>query len=232
MISPMEPPVRVPVMILRNVILFPQAMIPLHIFEDRYRRMLQDVLEGGRVFALAMQRGRGSQESAQRVAGLGLVRACVTHTDGSSHLVLQGLCRVVITRTVRYRPYRVCEIRPVTPESGSELAVTALSARLLELVRQRLSALPEGAFAEFLGATVTPEEARLATVEAFQKLLEHLNSVSDPEQVADLISATLLPDPIDRQLILETPDVEGRLRHLIRILSRQVRRQQTEDPTP
>lgn len=225
----MKTPTQVPVMILQNVILFPQAMLPLYIFEPRYRRMLADVLAGDRVFAVAMQRTKGNRETAERVAGLGLVRACVTHDDGTSHLVLQGLRRVCITGTRRYRPYRVCDVSPLPQEAGSELAVTALSARLIELVRQRLAALPESAFVEFGGAEDVAKETRSLAVEAFQKLIDHLHSVSDPEQVADLISATLLPDPADRQLILQTPDIEGRLRHLVRILGRQVKHQKPQD---
>ncbi|MCP5516078.1 MAG: LON peptidase substrate-binding domain-containing protein [Verrucomicrobiales bacterium] len=225
----MKTPSQVPVMTLPNVILFPQAMLPLYIFEPRYRRMVRDVLEGDRVFAVAMQRSPGRRETPARVAGLGLVRACVTHADGTSHLVLMGLQRVHLTRTRRYRPYRVCEVAFLPQEAGSEIAVHALSVRLIELVRQRLAALPETSFVEFAGPEAVAREARSMAVEAFQKLIDQLHSVSDPEQVADLISATLLPDPADRQLILQTPGVEGRLRHLVRIIGRQVKGQNSQD---
>ncbi|MBI3192595.1 MAG: LON peptidase substrate-binding domain-containing protein, partial [Pedosphaera parvula] len=52
----MEIPSEVPVMILPNAILFPQAMLPLHIFEPRYRRMLADALHSHRMFCVAMQK--------------------------------------------------------------------------------------------------------------------------------------------------------------------------------
>ncbi len=227
----MTPPRQVPVMILQNVILFPQAMLPLYIFEPRYRRMIKDVLEGERLFALAMRQARDKRERPEAVAGLGLVRACVTHDDGTSHLVLQGLARVRIERTLKYRPYRVCEIAPLAQGSGSELAVQALSARLLELVRTRLSSMPASAFADLSDPETPATEARSLAVGAFRKLLDHLNSVSDPEQVVDLVSATMLPDPTERQLILQTPDLEVRLQHLIRLLRQHLSKPNSEDPS-
>ena len=46
-------PDEVPVMTLPNLAFFPQALLPLHIFEPRYRRMLRDVLASNRIFAVA-----------------------------------------------------------------------------------------------------------------------------------------------------------------------------------
>jgi len=52
-------PSEVPVMTLPNAILFPQVMLPLFIFEARYRKMLRDVLDSHRMFAIAMQKPEG-----------------------------------------------------------------------------------------------------------------------------------------------------------------------------
>ena len=80
-------------MTLPNVILFPHAMLPLFIFEPRYRRMIEDVLESHRMFCVAMQKPGAMRESPVGIAGLGMVRACVKKKDGTSNLVLQGLRR-------------------------------------------------------------------------------------------------------------------------------------------
>ena len=52
----MEIPNAVPVMTLPTATLFPQALLPLYIFEPRYRQMLTDTLKAGRMFSVAMQR--------------------------------------------------------------------------------------------------------------------------------------------------------------------------------
>src|SRR6266851_5178227 len=107
----MKIPREVPVMTLPNATLFPQALLPLYIFEPRYRRMLVDSLHSDRMFSVAMQQPGRVRETPSPVAGLGLIRVSVGHGDGTSHLILQGLARVELAETVRYKPYRVQRIR-------------------------------------------------------------------------------------------------------------------------
>ena len=101
----MELPSEVPVMTLPNATLFPQALLPLYIFEPRYRQMLADALHSNRMFSVAMRRPGSTRETPLPVAGLGLIRVSVGHRDGTSHLILQGLVRVELGKAVRYKPY-------------------------------------------------------------------------------------------------------------------------------
>ena len=136
-------PPAVPVMTLPNAILFPQVMLPLFIFEPRYRRMLKDVLEGERVFAVAMQKPGSTKGTPSNVAGLGLVRAAVTHADGTSHLILQGMARIELTETVKQRPYRLEKFRLLQTEGNNNVVVDALTEKVLDLVAERFkSGLP------------------------------------------------------------------------------------------
>src|SRR5690242_10920389 len=125
----MEVPSEIPVMVLPASILFPQAMLPLYIFEPRYRQMLTDVLNSHRMFSVALQKPGRTREIPSTVAGVGLVRASVANRDGTSHLVLQGLARVHLDRAVRYKPYRVQKIRPLETTSGDSVIVDALAAK-------------------------------------------------------------------------------------------------------
>src|SRR5580765_9012408 len=109
----MKIPPEVPVMTLPNATLFPQALLPLYIFEPRYRQMLADSLHSNRMFAVAMQKPGNAREVPLPVAGLGLVRVSVGHRDGTSHLILQGIARVELEEAVRYKPYRIQRIRPL-----------------------------------------------------------------------------------------------------------------------
>src|ERR1035438_5012238 len=107
-------PDEVPVMTLPNLAFFPQALLPLHIFEPRYRQMLRDVLLTNRIFAVACLNDVASPdrfEPPHRVACIGLVRACQKNDNGTSNLLLQGLCRVSIEAIVGNEPYRSEERR-------------------------------------------------------------------------------------------------------------------------
>src|SRR5438445_4246967 len=133
----MKLPREVPIMTLPNATLFPQALLPLYIFEPRYRQMLADALKSNRMFSVAMQRPGTSREAPSPVAGLGLIRVSVGHRDGTSHLILQGLARVELEEAVRYKPYRVQRIRPLQTPPCDNVRVDAVIARMRELLQAR-----------------------------------------------------------------------------------------------
>ena len=134
----MKLPSEVPVMTLPNATLFPQALLPLYIFEPRYRQMLLDSLHTDRMFSVAMQKPGRSRETPSLIAGLGLIRVSVGHNDGTSHLILQGIARVELEEAVRYKPYRIQRIRPLESPPCNELAVDALQAKVRELLEERV----------------------------------------------------------------------------------------------
>ena len=125
-------------MTLPNATLFPQALLPLYIFEPRYRQMLADALHSTRMFSVAMQRPGTTRESPSAVAGLGLIRVSVGHRDGTSHLILQGLARVELEETVRYRPYRIQRVRPLQTPPCDNVTVDALLEKMRELLEERI----------------------------------------------------------------------------------------------
>ena len=224
----MDLPREVPVMTLPSAILFPQALLRLYIFEPRYRRMLSDVLNSHRMFSVAMQRPGRTRETPCVVAGLGLIRASVSRKDGSSNLVLQGLTRVELTQTVRYKPYRVHRIRPLESSATDSVAVDALTVKVLELVSERLEQgfeLPLHVLKK-LGQLDDLDTEELPPDFALKQGIEILAKLNNPDQIADLVSCTLLSSPMERQLLLETIDLETRLKHLIHFLMSEIRRQQ------
>ncbi len=217
----MKIPREVPVMTLPNATLFPQALLPLYIFEPRYRQMLADALHSNRMFSVAMQKPGRGRETPSPVAGLGLIRVSVGHRDGTSHLILQGLARVELEEAVRYKPYRVQRIKPLRSPPCDNVRVDALVAKVRELLEERIDlGLP------FPFPVMSPEKAEHSpTPPSFspKEILNYLDSITDPEQTADLVSCAVLPGAVERQSILETVDVEARLRRLIRFLLAEIR---------
>src|SRR6185436_15797760 len=138
----MEIPNSVPVMTLPSATLFPQALLPLYIFEPRYRQMLADMLRQDRMFTVAMQKPGRVRETPCGVAGLGLIRVSVGHDDGTSHLILQGIARVELLGTVQTRPYRVARIRALDKSNTDTVVIDALVAKVHELVEERLELGP------------------------------------------------------------------------------------------
>ena len=189
-------PDEVPVMTLPNVAFFPQALMPLHIFEPRYRQMLRDVLSTNRLFAVAGLDSRqllgqpGAVEPPYRVASVGIIRACQKAGDGTSNLLLQGLCRVRIEAIVAEEPYRRIRVRALASQPGA-------NADEINRLRRELSRLLS--LREKLAAQGSHEMASF------------LKTVEDPEAFVDLAAFSLCEDLRLKQKLLETLDLSRRL---------------------
>ena len=207
-------------MTLPSATLFPQALLPLYIFEPRYRKMLVDTLQSHRMFSVAMQDPARTREKPCTIAGLGLIRVSVDHADGTSHLILQGLTRVQFVETVQTRPYRIEAIRPLPTPPADNVVIDALLAKVLELVRQRMEVGPPPfPFPAFETKTKGGKKGTAkATGEAIQEVLNYLEQLPGPDQVADLVSCAVLSSPMARQTILSTLPLEERLKHLVHFL--------------
>jgi Lon protease-like protein len=214
----MDIPNEVAVMTLPNETLFPQALLPLYIFERRYRRMLAEILHSHRMFVVAMQRRGFSRECPSTVAGLGMVRVCVDNPDGTSHLILQGMSRVELTKTIRYKPFRVSRIRMLQTPARDSVAIDALMVKVRDLVSERIRQ----------GLKVRPNAPKAHSI---KEIIGYLDKLSDPDQVADLVSCALLPGPAERQTILETIEIEPRLKHLIHFLMAEIKQHRKNKAT-
>ena len=159
----MNLPEQVGVMVLPQTVFFPHHLLPLRIFEPRYREMLAKALESSRMFAVAMEQ---PGQPTSPVGGLGLIRSCVTQPDGTSNLILQGVARVRLHHLVQIRPYVIAAPEPVEdtqPQPPSDTVVRdALVAKILE----------------HLDKVEIPSEAGLGEMKKFLRHLEDHHAVS------------------------------------------------------
>jgi len=105
--------------------------------------------------------------------------------------------------------------------------VDALTVKVLELVSERLEQgfeLPIHVLKK-LGQLEEIDPENLPPDFALKQGIEILAKLNNPEQISDLVSGTLLSSPLERQFLLETVDLEARLKHLIHFLMAEIRRQ-------
>src|ERR1700757_3456025 len=130
-------PEEVPVMPLPGAVLFPHALLPLYIFEQRYRAMLDYALNHDRMFCVTLIKPSCPEwqepEDFFHLATVGLIRACVGRDDGTSNLILQGLQRVRLTGFEQENPFPIATIERLESEIASSVETDALSAKVLEL---------------------------------------------------------------------------------------------------
>ena len=194
----MEIPDEVAIMTLPKVILFPQALLPLYIFEPRYREMLKQSLENQRMFAVALPNS-GSSSKPNRIAGVGLIRACVDKPDGTSNLILQGVSRVRFTDFVQEKPFYVGRIEILSTEESDALEVEALSVKVLEMIGNMHDS---------------------GQIQA-EGILKFLNDITDYDALADIVTYSFIEDVARKQEILETLNLRQRLQKVIVSLRQQ-----------
>jgi Lon protease-like protein len=195
-----ELPPAVPVMPLPGVLLFPNALLPLHIFEPRFRAMLDQALNADRMLCVALVRPERHhwRTSADffHLSTIGLIRVCVGRGDGTSDLILQGIRRVKFTGFEQEVPFPIARLQPLKTRTKLTVETDALAAKLLELYAQLKNSGRE-----------LPE-----------KINRYLSEMSDPEMLADLLAATFITEAARRQQLLEELDLNQRLRLLIQYL--------------
>jgi Lon protease-like protein len=112
-------PRRVPIFPLAEVVLFPGAVLPLHIFEARYRSMLEDTLDGDRLIAMALLRQCDKSEYQARppfheTVCVGQVIHHETLEDGRSNIALLGISAGRAVAVEADKPYRMAKVELLT----------------------------------------------------------------------------------------------------------------------
>jgi Lon protease-like protein len=189
----------VPVFPLPHVFLFPGAVMPLHIFEPRYRAMTQSALSSDRLICMAnIVEDAAPDESGNpaiaRIAGLGEIVNHEKLADGRYYLLLQGRCRVHLKELEFRPPYRraCAAVLASTGEEPSETERIVLRAAIQQNITRERETHPDFAF-------------------------EYPETIPT-SQLVDLCGQHLIEEVAVRQRLFETLDVEARLQSCIEAL--------------
>ncbi|MFZ4764606.1 MAG: LON peptidase substrate-binding domain-containing protein [Roseimicrobium sp.] len=185
-------PAEMPVMVLTDCILFPGCLLPLYIYEERYREMLAHALDSHRMFCIGNRDGDVDAGLISPHSTAGLVRACVQQADGTSHLLLLGVQRIRLVRWLQMKPFRIAAIEPVSTVAGDRETLLRLRAELIKLFR--LSG-PEGA-----------------------ELRKVLEASDDAEMICDVVSYHFTRCPKLQQTLLAEPSLIRRYEIVIEAL--------------
>lgn len=191
---------------LPNLVLFPNVVQPLHIFEPRYRQMTADAIATDRLFAIVLlQPGWESvyngRPAIHSVACLGRVIADQQSADGRFNLLLRGMQRIRIRREIdSEKLYRIAQaelLEEVMPNAG---VAASLRDRLASYVVPRF-------------------RAKGAAVEQLEDLF---NGSLPLGSLCDVLSFALPFPPESKQQLLEILDVEQRVKAMIGLVESHV----------
>lgn len=183
---------RIPLFPLPGVVLLPGALLPLHIFEPRYRAMVADALVGEKTIGMAMiQPGRELDDPTPEiftVGGAGRIVESETLPDGRYNIVLEGEFRYRVLQESPPSPYRVAEIEELASVPFAQPVAAVRAARALRSL-----------FREISGALDLPP---LPAGEL------------DAERLASEVALRLRYEPSELQALLETDSVPRRFESL------------------
>lgn len=190
---------RLPIFPLPEVVFFPETILPLHVFEPRYRAMIADCLAGDRWLAVVMLRPGWDKDYEGRppvheVAGAGEIIQAEALADGRFNILLDGRMRVRIVREEPpdERPYRTVHAQRVE-DRGPVPGDRAFHERMRELRQAHARLLVA------LGQSHADVVGRLTVAGA------------SPGAVIDRIVSAVVPEARVRQRVLETVDLSERL---------------------
>lgn len=199
----LEIPERCGVMLLPDCTLFPHGGLPLYVFEPRYRKMLEEALEGDCLFSVGRLTGEETgnpEEYAAPVGTIGLVRVSREQEDGTSQLLLHGVIRVRFTKWLDGRDYPLAEIEPMAsvfePYEQAEAAMKTLRGAVEDAVRELPEEVQEGVFTL-------------------------LDRADGPGLMTDIVSQQFVRDADLRQRLLEMESIGDRIPLLCDYLHRE-----------
>ncbi|MGJ8642202.1 MAG: LON peptidase substrate-binding domain-containing protein [Luteolibacter sp.] len=175
-------------MLLPDCTLFPHGGLPLHIFEERYRIMLEEALAGECVFAVGRlkQAEHGGEDEISEIGTAGLVRASHEGKDGTSQLLLHGVIRVKFVEWLEEKSYPYALIEPVITTPLPDEQVEPAMKTLRGAVEDATEKLPEDI------------KSGVSTL---------LAQADEPALMADLVAQQFVHEPDLRQTLLDAKSV-------------------------
>ena len=202
--TPALPADVIPIVPMRNVVLFPGVVIPITVGREESIAAAQEAVRTGKKIAVLLQRDpaveKPSAADLYEIGVLASVVRYVTAPDGTHHVVCQGESRFRLKELVRTTPFLAGRIEMLaeTGLSGSEVEAR------LEVLKQRAT------------------EALALLPQVPTELTRTIQSIDSPSQLADLIVSFMDVKPAEKQDMLETLDLRERLDKVLKLLAHRV----------
>jgi len=204
---PLSIPPELPILPLRDTVLFPNSFMPLAVARESSVRLIDDAIANGKLIAVFTQRDASVEEPGQadlyRVGTATHIHKMFKLPDGSLRLIVQGLSRLTLDEVVSTQPYvraRVSAALEGTTDADA-LEIDALARNIKTNFQQVVSLSP----------LLSDDLQTLAT------------NIAEPGRLADFIASSLSTiSTAVKQEVLETLDIRARMDHLNRILIKEL----------
>jgi ATP-dependent Lon protease len=199
-----ELPSTLPVLPLKETVVFPDSMTPLAIGQERSIQLIDDVVGGDRLLALVTVSDEDAEtpgwDDLHTIGTAAVIHKMIRVPDGTLRVLVQGIRRIRLERRVGDDPYLVGEFAEVPDRLEETKEVEALTRNVQTLFGKVIGLVP-----------YLPEELQIAAA-----------NVDEPSALCNLVASTLRLKTDEKQRLLEEADVEQRLRDISLILNREL----------
>ena len=197
-------PATLPVLPLKDTVVFPGFPTPLAIGQERSIKLVEDVVSGDRNIALVTVKNEEAEQPSwddlYTVGTAAVIHKMIKVPDGTLRILVEGVRRIGLDRPLQDDPYLMGEFVELPDELEESREVEALTRNVQTLFGRVVGLVP-----------YLPEELQIAAA-----------NVEDPSALCNLVASTLRLKTVEKQTLLEQRDVEARLREISSILNREL----------
>src|SRR5687767_12060243 len=203
--GPVEVPDQLPILPLRNSVLFPGSIIPIDVGRRKSVRLIEEAISKERpVIGILTQRDARTEDPGEgdmyRVGCAARILKVIKLAKDNFSVILQGVSRIKIGEYLQHDPFITARVAPNPDPTVTDVELDALVMNLKDIAKRVIKLMPE-----------LPKEAGAL-----------VDSVTEPGHLADLITSNLELEVAEKQEILETYDLKTRMRKVLQFLSRQL----------
>jgi ATP-dependent Lon protease len=197
-------PINLPILPLKDTVVFPDTMMPLAVGQERSVRLIDDILRGDKQVGLVASKSAEIEtpmpDDIYRVGVLATIQKMMKAPDGTLRIIVQGVRRIAIDEFTAEEPYLRADVHEVSDvvEEGTELE--ALQRNLVQVYTKIIELVPS-----------LPAELEMAA-----------SNIEDPASLASFIASTMRFKTEEKQELLEEVDVSKRLRRITGLLNREL----------
>jgi ATP-dependent Lon protease len=202
--GPIEIPEFIPVLPLRNSVLFPGSIIPIDVGRKKSVKLVEEAISKEKpVIGIVTQRDARTEDPGPAdlysVGCAARILKVIKLAKDSFSVILQGIARVRLLEVSGQEPFMTAKVQALPDPPGSTVELDAMVLNLKDVSKRVVKLMPE-----------LPKEAAAL-----------IDSVTEPGQLADLITSNLDVQVDEKQEILEIFELKARLRRVLQFLSRQ-----------
>jgi ATP-dependent Lon protease len=197
-------PATLPVLPLKETVVFPGFPTPLAIGQERSIKLVEDVVSGDRTLSLVTVKNEEAEQPGwddlYEIGTAAVIHKMIKVPDGTLRILVEGMRRIGLDNRVQDDPYLIGEFVELPDELEETREAEALTRNVQNLFARVIALVP-----------YLPEELQIAAA-----------NVEDPSALCNLVASTLRLKTEEKQALLEQRDVEARLRTISSILNREL----------